>query len=480
MNDKNALDIYNNDHSYDENLFWEYVNEIKEKNDEYYKKTGKRKKHLTVTYGCQMNEHDSEKMSWILDIMGYQPASDLEDTDIVIYNTCAIRENAELKVYGKIGSLKRLKEEKPDLQIAICGCMMQIESIRNTIKTKYRHVDIIFGTNNIHKLPKFISDSLATDKTIIDVEESTHEVIENIYANRTYTYKSYVNIMYGCNNFCTYCIVPYTRGREISREPKNILDEIRGLAAKGYKEITLLGQNVNSYGKTLKEKYTFTNLLEDIDKIPGIERIRFMTSHPRDISDELIEAYGKLDHLCNHLHLPVQSGSNRILKNMNRHYTREAYLEKIKRIKEVQPNIALSTDIIVGFPGETEEDFQDTLSLMREVEYDSAYIFIYSIREGTKAATMENQVDDKVKHRRLTDLSDVLNEIALKKNQKLIGETLEVLVEDLSKTNDEFLSGRSPEFKIVHFKGDKSLIGKIVKVKINTVKTFSLEGEIID
>lgn len=439
----------------------------------------KKSKYMIKTYGCQMNEHDSEKISWILENMDYSETNELEEADLIIYNTCLVRENAELKVYGKLGSLKRLKRENPDLIIAVCGCMMQREDIRNVILTKHRHVDIIFGTHNIHKLPQLINNHLKTGETIVDIVEDSREISENIDANRKYGFKAFVNIMYGCNNFCTYCIVPYTRGRENSREPELILKEIKGLAESGCKEVTLLGQNVNSYGKTLNRNYGFTDLLKDINKIEGIDRIRFMTSHPKDLSDELIECYGTLDKLCSHLHLPVQSGSNKVLKEMNRNYTKENYLNIINKLKKRVPDIGLTTDIIVGFPGETEEDFNETLDLVKHVEFDSAFTFLYSIREGTKAATMESQIDDKVKHDRFQRLSDTLNKISLRNNEKLIGEVFEILVEDISKNNPEVLTGRTRTNKLVHFKGSEDLIGSIVKVKIETVKTFTLEGIIV-
>lgn len=438
-----------------------------------------RKKYLIKTYGCQMNEHDSEKISWILENMNYEETEDLEEADFIIYNTCLIREKAELKVYGNLGSLKPLKEKNPDLMIAVCGCMMQREEVREVILSKHEHVDIIFGTHNIHKLPQLINSFLQTGKTVVDIVEDTKEIVESIDANRKYSYKAFINIMYGCNNFCTYCVVPYTRGRELSREPEKILNEIKELAKSGYKEITLLGQNVNSYGKTLGTEYNFSDLLKDINKIDGIERIRFMTSHPKDLSDELIECYGTLDKLSNHLHLPIQSGSNKILKTMNRKYTREDYLKIIKKLKKTVPDIAITTDLIIGFPGETEEDFQQTLSLVKEVEFDSAYTFLYSIREGTLAAKMDNQIDYKIKHDRFQRLSDTLNDIALGKNEKLVGKTVKALVEEISKNNPDTLTGRTSEFKLVHFKGDKSLIGSIVNIKIENVKTFTLEGILV-
>ncbi|MDR7856193.1 tRNA (N6-isopentenyl adenosine(37)-C2)-methylthiotransferase MiaB [Tissierella sp.] len=438
-----------------------------------------KKTYYIKTYGCQMNEHDSEKISWVLETMNYTETKDIKTADFIIYNTCLVRENAELKVYGKLGSLKELKREKPDLMIAVCGCMMQREDVRKVITSKHKHVDIIFGTNNIHKLPQLINSNLQTGNTVIDIVEDNREIIENINSNRTYSYKAYINIMNGCNNFCTYCIVPYTRGREISREPENIIKEIEELAKDGCKEITLLGQNVNSYGKTLEYDYSFSTLLKNINKINGIERIRFMTSHPKDLSDDLIECYATLDKLCKHLHLPVQSGSNKVLKEMNRKYTREDYLSIIYKLKKLVPDISFTTDIIVGFPGETEEDFNETLELIKEVRFDSAYTFLYSIREGTLAAKMDNQIDYKVKHNRFQRLSDALNEISLEKNQKLLGKTEEVLVEEVSKNNPDILTGRTRSSKLVHFKGSTELIGSLVDIKIENVKTFSLEGSLV-
>ena len=438
-----------------------------------------KKKYLIRTYGCQMNEHDSEKISWILNKMDYIETDTMEEADFIIYNTCLIRENAELKVYGNLGALKQLKREKPDLMIAVCGCMMQKEEVRNVITSKYRHVDIIFGTHNIHKLPQLVNNYQKTGKTVVDVLEDSREIVEDIDANRKYSYKAFVNIMYGCNNFCTYCVVPYTRGRENSREPENIIKEIEGLAQSGCKEVTLLGQNVNSYGKSLDKNYDFVDLLKDINNIEGIERIRFMTSHPKDISDKLINAFGELDKLCEHLHLPVQSGSNSILNKMNRRYTRENYIETISKLQNVVPNISITTDIIIGFPGETEEDFNHTLELVKEVQYDSAFTFLYSIREGTKAAEMEDQIDDKIKHERFQKLSDTLNDISLTNNKKLIGETFDILVEEISKNNEEVLTGRTRGNRLVHFKGKEDLIGTIVNVKIESAKTFTLEGSIV-
>lgn len=436
------------------------------------------KKAVILTYGCQMNFHDSEKISWLLEQMDFKIIEDINEADLIILNTCSIRKSAEDKVYGKLGELKHLKKLKNSLKVCVCGCMMQRQESRDIVKEKFENVDIIFGTNNIYKFPQLLLKAYKDNEKVIDIEENYTNDDNNLGANRLYNFKSFVNIMYGCNNFCTYCIVPYTRGREKSRRPKEILNEIRDLAAHGTKEVTLLGQNVNSYGKNLDEKYTFTDLLKMINEVDGIERIRFMTSHPKDFSDELIYAFRDLDKLSNFLHLPVQAGSSKILKLMNRHYTKEQYLEKIYKIKEIVPDIALSTDIMVGFPGETEEDFLETIDLCKKVEYDSSFTFIYSMREGTIAASKE-QIDEAIKHQRFNRLLDVLYPIQLRKNKAEIGKVKKVLVEDVSKTNKEALSGRTEEFKLVNFKGSGDLIGKIIPLKITDANTFSLTGEII-
>lgn len=436
------------------------------------------KKAVILTYGCQMNFHDSEKISWLLEQMDFKIIEDINEADLIILNTCSIRKSAEDKVYGKLGELKHLKKLKNSLKVCVCGCMMQRQESRDIVKEKFENVDIIFGTNNIYKFPQLLLKAYKDNEKVIDIEENYTNDDNNLGANRLYNFKSFVNIMYGCNNFCTYCIVPYTRGREKSRRPKEILNEIRDLAAHGTKEVTLLGQNVNSYGKNLDEKYTFTDLLKMINEVDGIERIRFMTSHPKDFSDELIYAFRDLDKLSNFLHLPVQAGSSKILKLMNRHYTKEQYLEKIYKIKEIVPDIALSTDIMVGFPGETEEDFLETIDLCKKVEYDSSFTFIYSMREGTIAASKE-QIDEAIKHQRFNRLLDILYPIQLRKNKAEIGKVKKVLVEDVSKTNKEALSGRTEEFKLVNFKGSGDLIGKIIPLKITDANTFSLTGEII-
>nr|WP_074210022.1 tRNA (N6-isopentenyl adenosine(37)-C2)-methylthiotransferase MiaB [Peptoclostridium litorale] len=454
----------------------EYIRKVRAINDEHFEKTGRKKTYFTTTYGCQMNEHDSEKMNFMLMKMGYEEASDINESDLVIFNTCAVREHAELKVYGKLGHMKTIKNKNPDFQIMICGCMMQQEHVVAEINKSFRHVDAIFGTHNFHKLPQYIYDSFSSKKTIVDVWNIDGQVIEGMRSIRKFDLKAYVNITFGCNNFCTYCIVPYTRGRERSRHPKEILDEIRLAASQGAKEITLLGQNVNSYGKTLAEQHSFAELLRSVNEIDGIERIRFMTSHPKDLSDELIYAMRDCKKVCRHLHLPFQSGSSQVLKKMNRRYTKEHYLALVEKIKREIPDMAFSTDIIVGFPGETEADFLDTLDVVKNVEYDSAFTFIYSKRTGTPAATMEDQVEEDVKKERLNRLMNKVNEISAKINESYQDEIVEVLVEGQSKTDSSRLMGRTSQHKLVNFEGGSDLVGQLVNVKITDPKTFSLNG----
>lgn len=440
----------------------------------------KKKKYYIETWGCQMNEHDSEKMAGILENIGYIETNTPKEADLIIFNTCLVRENAELKVYGNLGHLKTIKNKKPEMLIAVCGCMTQKKEIRDLIKEKYSHVDIVFGTHNIHKLPELIANARQSSRMIIDVWEDSGNIIEGLPAKRKYGFKAFVNVMHGCNNFCTYCIVPYTRGREKSRRPEDILEEINELASQGYKEVTLLGQNVNSYGKTLDKKINFAQLLRMVNEVEGIERIRFTTSHPKDLSDELILAIKECDKVCEHIHLPFQAGSNKILKAMNRKYTKEHYLNLIEKIRKEIPDIAITTDIIVGFPGETEEDFEETLDVVRKVKFDSAFTFLYSIRKGTPAAEMKNQVPEDIKHKRFQKLLDTIYPISLEINQKLKDKVVEVLVEEISKTDKTKVTGRTRTNKVVHFPGDKTLIGKLVKVKITNPKTWTLEGELID
>jgi len=438
---------------------------------------GRPMKFYSLAMGCQMNAHDSEKICSMLINMGYTQTFSEADADFIIYNTCCIRENAEDKVYGKLGYLKHLKRKNPDLLIALCGCMMQESHVIEKIKASYRHADIIFGTFNLHKLPELTYNRMTSGDMIIDIWEEHGEIIEDTSYKREYPFKASVNIMYGCNNFCSYCIVPYVRGRERSREKEDIIEEIKGLVKDGVKEICLLGQNVNSYGKTLAQPVTFAQLLKDVNEIDGLERIRFMTSHPKDLSDELIEAIKTLDKVCPYLHLPVQSGSTKILEKMNRRYTKESYLNLVEKICTAVPDIMISTDIIVGFPGETEEDFEDTLDVVRKCGYSTAFTFIYSRRRGTPADTMEGQIDDATAHRRFDRLLEVLNSGIHEIHSKLLGTTANVLVEEVSRQDEDIVSGRSEHNTLIHFKGDSSLIGKTVPVRITENKTFYLMGE---
>ena len=429
------------------------------------------------TWGCQMNEEDSEKLSGMLKNLGYSRTEERQKSDIIIFNTCCVRENAELKIYGNLGALKKLKEKNPNLIIAVCGCMMQQEGMAESVMKKYPFVDILFGTHNAYKFPEYLNRVKHEGKSIVEIWNKEEGIVEGLPIDRKSNVKAFVTIMYGCNNFCTYCIVPYVRGRERSRKPEDIEHEIMELVKKGYKEITLLGQNVNSYGKDLSPAVSFGNLLRRINKIEGIDRIRFMTSHPKDLTEDLIDAVKECDKLCEQIHLPVQSGSTKVLKKMNRHYDREQYLALVKKIKEKIPNVALTTDIIVGFPGESEEDFIDTLTLIEEVEYDSAFTFIYSNRKGTPADEMENQVKDSVKHDRFNRLVEVVNRISAKKNKEYDGKVVEVLVEGESKNDEDKLTGRTRTGKLVNFIGNKDNIGKLVMVKITKAQSFSLIGE---
>lgn len=438
-----------------------------------------KKKYTIATFGCQMNEHDSEKIAAILENMGYIATEDHEESDFIIYNTCLVRENAELKVYGQIGALKKWKREHPDAMLAICGCMMQTGEARETIIKKYPQVDIIFGTSNINSLPELMDIYKRTGKTAVDISR-TDSIDDQFNMIRSHPAIGYVNIMTGCNNFCSYCIVPYARGREKSRSAESIIKEVKFMAEEGYKEIILLGQNVNSYGTDNKEVITFPDLLVKINEIKGIERIRFLTSHPKDLSDDLIEKMATLDKVCEYLHLPIQSGSNSVLNEMNRKYTREDYLELIKKLKKKIPDITLSTDIIVGFPGETEEDFQDTIDLVKEVEYEQAFTFLYSIRPGTKAAEMKDKVPDDIKQDRFQRLLDTIYPIFYEKNKAYLNTVQEVLVESVSKNDPEVMAGRTRTYKLVHFKGGKDLIGKMVCVKIKEHNSFALKGDIVE
>ena len=440
--------------------------------------TGKPMVNIT-TWGCQMNEHDSENIFGMLEKMGYGVTEEQSDADLIIYNTCAVRENAELKVYGNLHVLKKYKEKNPDLVIAVCGCMMQQPHVVEEIKNKYPHVNLVFGTHNIYKFPELLNTVIESDEAMYDIWDIDGRIVEGLPTQRKHEIKAFVNIMYGCNNFCTYCIVPYTRGRERSRNPEDIIAEAKKLVEGGVKEITLLGQNVNSYGKTFEPQYPFHRLLEDMNNIEGLERIRFMTSHPKDISDELIDAISNLEKVCESLHLPVQSGSSRVLKEMRRHYTKEDYLAIIDKVKEKVDGIGLTTDIMVGFPGETEEDFAHTLDVVRKAQYDLAFTFLYSVRKGTVAENMDNHINEDVKKDRFDRLLAVVNEAATKTAQVYQDKVVEVLVEGVSKKNPEYMMGRNRQNKLVNFKGKEDLIGKLVNVKITEPKSFSLNGEMI-
>lgn len=441
---------------------------------------GAGRKFYIRTYGCQMNEHDTEVMAGILTEMGYEPTDSVETADIVLLNTCAIRENAENKVFGEIGHLKTYKKRNPNLLIGICGCMSQEESVVNRILQKHQFVDMVFGTHNIHRLPQIVKEAMYSKEMVVEVWSKEGDVIENLPRVRKGEIKAWVNIMYGCDKFCTYCIVPYTRGKERSRLPQDIIEEVRHLARNGYQEVTLLGQNVNAYGKDFTDmKYGLGELMDELRKI-DIPRIRFTTSHPRDFDDHLIDVIAKGGNLMEHIHLPVQSGSSEVLKLMARKYDRESYLELVRKMKDRIPNASFTTDIIVGFPNETDEQFEETMSLYREVEFDTAYTFIYSPREGTPAANMEDNIPMEVKKERLQRLNALVNELAVQKNLALQDQIVEVLVEGESKKNSEILAGYTSKNKLVNFKGPKSAIGKIVKVKITQAKTWSLDGEMIE
>ena len=445
------------------------------------------------TFGCQMNARDSEKLLGILEAIGYV-ASDTEEADFVLYNTCTVRENANLRVYGRLGQLGARKKKHPHMMIALCGCMMQEKEVVEKIRKSYRYVDLIFGTHNIFKLAELISiclekrqeellneeEGVHTKHTmVVDVWKDTDMIVEDLPVERKYSFKSGVNIMFGCNNFCSYCIVPYVRGRERSRKPEEIIKEIKRLVADGVVEVMLLGQNVNSYGKNLETPMTFAELLREIEKIPGLERIRFMTSHPKDLSDELIEVMAQSKKICRHLHLPVQSGSTRILEKMNRRYTKEHYLKLVEKLRKAIPDISLTTDIIVGFPGETEEDFRETLDVVCKVQYDSAFTFIYSKRTGTPAAAMEDQISDDVVKDRFGRLLEEVQTISSKMCSRHEGTVQRVLVESCNEHDERLMTGRLSNNLLVHFPGDESMIGTFADVSLDECKGFYYIGKIV-
>ncbi|MDR3597496.1 tRNA (N6-isopentenyl adenosine(37)-C2)-methylthiotransferase MiaB [Clostridium sp.] len=431
------------------------------------------------TYGCQMNEEDSEKLSGMLKRMGYERTENRDEASIIIFNTCCVRENAENKVYGNLGALKKQKEKNPDLVIGICGCMMQQKGMADEILKRFPYVNIIFGTHNSYKFPEYLNRVKTDGVQIKEIVDKETEIVEGVPIDRKSDVKGFVTIMYGCNNFCTYCVVPYVRGRERSRKPEDIENEIKEMVSNGYKEVTLLGQNVNSYGKGLEENITFADLLRRVNKVEGLERIRFMTSHPKDLTLDVVDAIRDCDKVCEQIHLPVQSGSDRILREMNRHYTKDQYIELAKKIRKEIPNVTFSTDIIVGFPGETEEDFSETLELAKEIQYDAAFTFIYSRRNHTPADKMENQIPDDIKHERFNRLVEIVNNGIAKGNKEAEGKIYDVLVEGFSKNDESKLTGRTRNGRLVNFEGGVELIGKLVDVKIVKANSFSLVGEVV-
>ena len=429
-----------------------------------------------TTFGCQMNARDSEKLSGILEQAGYV-LTESEEADFDIYNTCTVRDNADQRVYGRLGRLNSLKKKNPGMKVALCGCMMQEPGTIEKIQKSYRFVDLIFGTHNIYKFAELLNAVFEQDGMIVDIWQGTDRIVEDLPVERKYPFKSGINIMFGCNNFCSYCIVPYVRGRERSRNPQDILREIERLAADGVVEVMLLGQNVNSYGKNLEQPVSFAELLSEVVKIDGIKRVRFMTSHPKDLSDDLIRVMASSDKICRHLHLPLQSGSTRILKAMNRRYTKEQYLDLVDRIRTAIPDIALTTDIIVGFPGETPEDVDETIDVIKKVRFDNAFTFIYSKRTGTPAASMENQVPEDMAHAGFDRVLKAVQDTAREQVRLLAGKTMEALVEEVNEHDASLVTGRLSNNTLVHFPGDASLIGKIVPVKLEEYKGFYYLGE---
>ena len=448
--------------------------------EEKEKELGRPLYFCVVTFGCQMNARDSEKLEGILEQAGYHKTDEEEQADFVIYNTCTVRENANLRVYGRLGYLHSLRKKNPELKIALCGCMMQEEEVVAKIKKSYRFVNLIFGTHNLYKFAELLYGMLCADRMIVDTWKDTKEIVEELPVDRKYSFKSGVNIMFGCNNFCSYCIVPYVRGREKSRQPEDIIREIRHLVADGVVEVMLLGQNVNSYGKNLETPVSFAALLEQVAQIDGLKRIRFMTSHPKDLSDELIDVMARYPKICRHIHLPLQSGSSRVLKVMNRRYTKEQYLALTEKIRQAIPDISLTTDIIVGFPGETEEDFKETLDVVRRVRYDSAFTFIYSRRTGTPAAAMENQVDESVVKERFDRLLTLVQDISREECSRFEGRTMDVLVEGVNEQDEHLVTGRLGNNLLVHFPGTPADIGKILPVHLDICKGFYYMGSRVE
>ena len=455
-----------------------FIMKLREDNANFAAKNGRTRKALTETYGCQQNENDTERIRGMLSEAGFEFTEETKEADVVLYNTCAVRENAEDKVFGRLGILKHIKEEGHDMLIGVCGCMVQQEHITEKIKKVHEHVDLVFGTHALYKMPELSYKAMQSKGVVVDIEDSEGAIAEDIPMLRDYAQKAWVSVMYGCNNFCSYCIVPYVRGRERSREPQAVINEVKELVKNGCTEISLLGQNVNSYGKDLDIEIDFSDLLRMVNEVEGVERIRFMTSHPKDFGDKLIAAMKECDKVCHQLHLPFQAGSDKILNEMNRHYTRDEYLEKIRKVKEEIPDISLSTDVIVGFPTETNEDFLETLDMLRQVEFDNIFSFIYSRREGTPAAKLDFVLSEEEIHHNFDRLLEVQNEISKRKNEAYVGRVERVLVDGASKNDPNMLSGRCDSSKIVNFRGDASLIGKYVDVLITEARTWSLNGEI--
>ena len=453
---------------------YEYMEEMKKWVQKKSEELGRKLTCHVTTFGCQMNEKDSEKLLGILETIGYEEV-ETEEADFLIFNTCTVRENANTKLYGHLGQVKKMKERNPQMMIGLCGCMMQEEHVIEKIRSSYKFVDIIFGTHNIFKLAELLKARVDSKGMIVDIWKDTDQIVEDLPSDRKFSFKCGVNIMYGCNNFCSYCIVPYVRGRERSRDPEAIISEIRQLVADGVVEVMLLGQNVNSYGKNLEHPITFAQLLERIEQIEGLERIRFMTSHPKDLSDELIEVMGKSKKICKHLHLPVQSGSSKILKKMNRHY-----LELVEKIRRSVPDVSLTTDIIVGFPGETEEDFEETMDIVRKVRYDSAFTFIYSKRTGTPAAVMEDQVPEDVVKNRFDRLLKEVHSIASEVCSVHEGTVQTALIESVSEHDPSMVTGRLSNNLLVHIKGDKGMIGRLADVRLTECKGFYYLGELAE
>ena len=453
-----------------------YMEQCRQWVEEQKTKLGRPLTASVVTFGCQMNARDSEKLTGILEKIGYEMI-DSENADFVIYNTCTVRENANLRVYGRLGQMKQIKKKNPSMFIALCGCMMQEPEVVEKLKKSYRHVDLIFGTHNIFKFAELIYRRITEKQMVIDIWKDTEQIVEDLPNDRKYSFKTGINIMFGCNNFCSYCIVPYVRGRERSRQPEDIIREIENAVADGVVEVMLLGQNVNSYGKNLEEPISFAELLRRICRIDGLLRVRFMTSHPKDLSDELIQVMAEEPKICRHLHLPLQSGSTEILKKMNRKYTKEDYLLLVDKLRAACPDISLTTDIIVGFPGETEEDFLETMDVVRKVGYDSAYTFIYSKRTGTPAVVMENQVPDAEVKDRFNRLLEEVQNIAARVCSRHEGTVQEVLVEEINRQDKHLVTGRLSNNTVVHFEGDASMIGKIVPVRLASCKNFYYMGE---